>query len=154
VIYSTSLTVDEMGHEDFWAFSESGDASGRYLVIAEGADGSTAQGVFEIVSADPRLIIEPPYGPAGTEYSISLLYFEPGEVVDLEIVFAETGETILGTSLTVGGVRERGVDAADRVGSSAYHVTSEPGDASGLYLVIAQGQDGSTARGQFEVSGE
>jgi hypothetical protein len=91
-------------------------------------------------AGEPRLSIEPFSGPLGTEYTIVLEFFKPGEVVDVRLTFVETGEEILRLSETM-----------DETGSGMIRVRSDPGNAGGLYLVVAEGRDGSTAQGEFEI---
>lgn len=89
---------------------------------------------------EPQLSIEPLSGPIGTEYTIRLENFRSGEVVKISLVFNETGDVVYETTVTMNG---QGFNTTD--------VRTESGDADGIYLVVAEGLNGSFAVGEFAV---
>jgi hypothetical protein len=90
---------------------------------------------------DPRLEIEPYSGPIGTRYTIAITGFQPNENVVIELIFLETGNVVLSTSITL-----------DETGSGSLQIVSEPGDAVGTYGVAARGDAGSRAFGELVIT--
>jgi len=90
---------------------------------------------------EPRLAIDPFSGPAGTVHTIEITGFGSGETIAVELVFVLTRETIL----TVPAL-------ANADGAATVLITSQPGYATGPYVVKATGNAGSFADGSLVIS--
>jgi hypothetical protein len=150
-----TVTVSITGtHEEEYA-SQGGDRVGRYVVRAAREIGSSVQKNFWLVQ-DPSdcpatptsapdlegssVLVEPPSGPVGTAYTLTLQGFEPGEAVTISLTFLETDETVVESLVVV-----------DETGRGVFQIVSQPTDPVGEYVVSARGEAGSSAQGRLRI---
>jgi LysM repeat protein len=89
---------------------------------------------------DPRLSIKPFAGPIGTDYTISIYEFKPGEQVTVSIFPLDTNDVVSSISIVV-----------DQKGNGVVHFVSQQGNPVGIYTVQAHGDAGSSADGNFQI---
>jgi len=147
-VFETERTADDNGRITLQLTSTEEDQAGRYVVVVERDGSQVGAGSFTVTLpgeetppeevTEVEITIEPTSGPLGTTHNVTVTGLEPGETVELEVLFDDQ-------------VDFSGEVVADEDGTVVVPLVGEEGDAPGDYTVNIKRGDRIVASGVITI---